>query len=334
MSVAPPGPLPTRTPGRWRRAALTLVAAAVAVLGAVVVAPAAEASDPPPANQKYQNVLSHLCLTPAGGSTSLNATMVQYSCEGYLAIRTWNAYWNSAAGAYQIQNAYTHLCLSPAGGSTGLNVVVVQYSCDGDPSRLWRFVPRTGVGGQGPLDVRNVKSNRCLSPAGGSTSYNAAIVQYTCDSDPSRGWKVFTPRQIQSANAGGYCLTPAGSSGGANVQAVTYYCNLEAARLWHLVPVGTENSSTFYLENVYSTFCLSPAGAGTAVNTPVVQFYCDSNPARFWRLIPEGNGAGQLQNVATGLCLSPAGEDTGINVGIVQRYCDRAPSRIWRLLNV
>ena len=64
--------------------------------------------------------------------------------------------------------------------------MIVQYYCDTDPARAWRLLPD----GTGHYKIQNVKSNLCLSPAGGSTGLNTTIVQYACDADPSRLWRM------------------------------------------------------------------------------------------------------------------------------------------------
>jgi Ricin-type beta-trefoil lectin domain-like len=98
-------------------------------------------------------------------------------------------------------------------------------------------VPRTGVGGQGPLDVRNVKSNRCLSPAGAGTALNTPIVQFYCDSDPARFWRLIPEGngagQLQNI-ATGLCLSPAGGGTGINVGILQYYCDRDPSRIWRL----------------------------------------------------------------------------------------------------
>lgn len=281
-------------------------------------------------SEKYQNWFSHLCITPAGGSSDLNVTIVQYTCDG-LGIRSYTGIWNQDAWAYELQNTANHLCLSPAGGNTGLNTVLVQYTCDNDPARLWTFNPTTSLSGSGPLELKNAKSGLCISPADGSTDLNAALVQYVCDNDPARNYQVFRPQIIQSTNAGGYCLGIAGSSNTLNNVAASDYCDRMAYRLWHLVPFGKESSTTFFLEDVGDTWCLSPAGAATGLNVAIVQYACDSNTARSWRLLTTSPGYGKLQNMASGLCISPAGGGTGVNVTMVQSSCDNDASRIWHV---
>jgi len=72
--------------------------------------------------------------------------------------------------------------------STDNNVKALQFDCDGDPSRTWRI---TDVTGSGLHQIRNVRTNKCLTIAGGvSTGNNVDAVQFNCDNDLSRQWTI------------------------------------------------------------------------------------------------------------------------------------------------
>jgi cytolethal distending toxin subunit A len=223
--------------------------AALALLGTLLMATPAQAADPYN-DLKIQNLNSRLCLSPAGGSTANNATIVQYLCQT-AAFRTFNATWSATQHAYQIMNDDSYKCLSPAGGSTGLNVAIVQFTCDNDQSRYWNITKKSGV-----WTLQNLKSGLCISPAGGGTGLNTPMVQYTCDGNVARNWDLFTPVGIQSQNSGDWCATVAGGSATPNTVAVTYYCDMHEnpARLWEEVATTTPNS--IMLRNVATGLCL------------------------------------------------------------------------------
>ena len=57
-----------------------------------------------------------------------------------------------------------------------------------DPSRTWRI---NDVTGSGLHQIRNVRTNKCLTIAGGvSTENNVTALQFNCDSDLSRSWVI------------------------------------------------------------------------------------------------------------------------------------------------
>jgi cytolethal distending toxin subunit A len=71
----------------------------------------------------------------------------------------------------------------PTGESKG---AALQFTCDSDPSRTWRI---NDVTGSGVNQIRNVRTDKCLTIAGGeSTENNVTALQFTCDTDLSRRW--------------------------------------------------------------------------------------------------------------------------------------------------
>lgn len=155
----------------------SLIATLMAIAVLLPAAPAGAA-----ANVQLVNAHSHLCLSPAGGSTGVNVVVVQYYCDRDTS-RLWSYPPFPGGGSY-IRNLHSGLCLSPAGGSAGLNVSLVQYYCDANPARNWTFTYKT----PDTSYMYNQASHLCASPAGGSTGLNVVIVQYFCDTDFARGW--------------------------------------------------------------------------------------------------------------------------------------------------
>lgn len=77
----------------------------------------------------------------------------------------------------------------------------------------------------------------CVSPAGGSRERNEETVQYFCDADPSRAWRIepvdgniVKIRNVKS----GLCLTIAGGSAERNIPAVQYSCDADPSRFFRL----------------------------------------------------------------------------------------------------
>jgi hypothetical protein len=137
----------------------------------------------------------------------------------------------------------------------------------------------------GELSIMNVRSELCLSPAGGANGRNVQIVQFMCDQDLSRFWRfvVIEGDVVQIKNSlSDLCLTIAGGSADRNIASVQYLCDKDPSRRWRYSPV---DRTTFRLVNVKSGLCLTIAGGGAARNTTAVQYACDGDPSRDWRIV-------------------------------------------------
>jgi endonuclease/exonuclease/phosphatase family metal-dependent hydrolase len=161
---------------------------------------------------------------------------------------------------------------------------------DRTPSRLWpsdhagvvaSFLPQRNSTQE---KLTNVQTGKCLTIAGGvSTDNNVGAVQFTCDSHPSRTWRLNSVGgefQIQNLETG-KCLTIAGGvSTDNNVGAVQFTCDSHPSRSWILKNVG----GVFQIQNLETGKCLTIAGGvSTDNNVGAVQFTCDSHPSRTWR---------------------------------------------------
>ena len=90
------------------------------------------------------------------------------------------------------------------------------------------------------LMLINVQTGKCLTIAGGrSTENNVESVQFDCDSDPSRRWRItdvtgtgiYQIRNVQTNK----CLTIAGGrSTENNVTALQFNCDSDPSRRWTL----------------------------------------------------------------------------------------------------
>ena len=88
------------------------------------------------------------------------------------------------------------------------------------------------------LMLVNAKTGKCLTIAGGvSTDNNVPAVQFDCDSDPSRTWRIddvtgsgiYQIRNVQTNK----CLTIAGGvSTSNNVTALQFSCDTDLSRRW------------------------------------------------------------------------------------------------------
>lgn len=131
----------------------------------------------------------------------------------------------------------------------------------------------------------NRQTNKCLTIAGGrSTENNVVAVQYICDSDRSRRWRligsdgVYKIANLQT----GKCLTIAGGrSTENNVRALQYDCDDDRSRRWSLVHVAS--GGIYKVENLQTRKCLTIAGGrSTENNVEAVQYNCDDDRSRTW----------------------------------------------------
>jgi hypothetical protein len=136
----------------------------------------------------------------------------------------------------------------------------------------------------GRVEIANLNSGLCLSPAGGGRNPNDQIVQYLCDDHPSRYWSFErvdgnTVKIVDQDNK--LCLTIAGGSRDPNIAAVQYYCDAHPSRQWDYEIV---DGTKFRLRNLNSGLCLTIAGGSTDRNVVAVQYPCDGHPSRDWRI--------------------------------------------------
>jgi cytolethal distending toxin subunit A len=132
----------------------------------------------------------------------------------------------------------------------------------------------------------NAKTGKCLTIAGGtSTANNVVAVQFDCDSDPSRRWKlnetaagIYQIRNLQT----GKCLTIAGgTSTDNNIRALQFDCDSDPSRTWRINDVT--GSGINQIKNVKTSKCLTIAGGTSSDNNiESVQFDCDSDTSRRW----------------------------------------------------
>jgi cytolethal distending toxin subunit A len=139
------------------------------------------------------------------------------------------------------------------------------------------------------LMLVNAKTSKCLTIAGGvSTENNVGALQFDCDEDPSRTWRlsevtgngVYEIKNVQTSK----CLTIAGGvSTENNVPALQFECDGDLSRTWRITDVT--GSGLYQIKNVQTAKCLTIAGGvSTENNVPALQFNCDGDLSRHWRI--------------------------------------------------
>lgn len=137
------------------------------------------------------------------------------------------------------------------------------------------------------FQIVNVQTGKCATVAGGTTTENNHdLVQFDCDTHPSRRWKVtnFDGSSYQLINAQtGKCATVAGgTSSENNLRLVQFTCDTDPSRRWK---VSDWDSSSYQIVNVKTRECATVAGGTSSDNNlQLVQFTCDTDPSRRWTL--------------------------------------------------
>ncbi|MBW2734274.1 MAG: RICIN domain-containing protein [Deltaproteobacteria bacterium] len=119
-----------------------------------------------------QAVHSNHCLDVAYWSTSLGATVLQYSCHGGDNQRF---SFVQVGDAFHFRNVHSGLCLAVADSSTALGADIVQLPCKSDESQRFALEPRGDA-----YALRNIHSSLCLDVAYWSQDPSANVIQYTC----------------------------------------------------------------------------------------------------------------------------------------------------------
>ncbi|MFJ3159206.1 RICIN domain-containing protein [Streptomyces kanasensis] len=143
------------------------------------------------------------------------------------------------------------------------------------------------LAGNGAVQMIDVQTRKCATVAGGtSTENNVELVQFTCDTHPSRRWRLanWNGNSYQLVNVGTRkCMTVAGGvSRENNVQLVQFTCDTHPSRRWRVV---NWNGSSYQVVNAGTRKCATVAGGtSTENNVRLVQFTCDTHPSRRWTL--------------------------------------------------
>ena len=139
------------------------------------------------------------------------------------------------------------------------------------------------------LMLVNAKTGKCLTIAGGvSTENNVEAVQFDCDGDASRTWRlsdvtgsgVYQIKNVQTEK----CLTIAGGvSTENNVTALQFDCDNDLSRTWRIS--DTTGTALYQIKNVQTEKCLTIAGGvSTENNVTALQFDCDNDLSRRWTI--------------------------------------------------
>ena len=136
-----------------------------------------------------------------------------------------------------------------------------------------------------PVMLVNVKTGKCLTIAGGTSTANSLpTVQYNCDEDLSRRWVITQAGggyQVKNARTNKCLTVEGGTSSENNLRTVQFDCDDDPSRRWKLIDM----SGSYQLKNVKTEKCATIAG-GTSSDNNIegVQYDCDDDTSRTWTL--------------------------------------------------
>ena len=296
-----------------------------------------------------RNVNSQKCIDVFGGSTSKNANVQQYSCNGG-ANQRWE-FIELGNGQFAIRNVNSGLVLDVARDSRGNGRTCNSFP--GTVAQTQRWVTR---GSNNNFEIVNVNSSKCLDVLGGGMGNNVNIVQMQCSGRANQRWYAgysmpggpgpggpgMPPPPPPPGMGGGpsgarqftgmirsvgsnKCVDVYGDSRqpGANVQ--QYGCNGGANQKWVFVTVGRNE---YVIQNVNSNLVLSVAGADRRNGANVQQSVWNNGPNQRWRGKGPNNNF-ELVNVNSGKCLDVQGGGNGNNVNIDQADCTGGANQRW-----
>jgi len=131
-----------------------------------------------------------------------------------------------------------------------------------------------------PLQLMNVGTGECLSPAGGGTAVSTTVVQFFCDTDKARRFtllKIGKNFELRD-NKSNKCLSPASDGTAPNATIVQYFCANDPSEAWTLS--FQQFTGSYRLVNVRSRLCLAMPTASSPTNAAAVQHACDTDPSR------------------------------------------------------
>jgi internalin A len=185
---------------------------------------------------------------------------------------------------------------------------------------------------EGQVVLANMQTGKCLGVADERSDNNAPVVQFDCDSEGWRLWRLVETAdgfQVQNVQTD-KCLTIAGGVSTANsLPTVQFNCDAHASRQWKVTATG----DGFRVENLLTEKCLTIAGGVSTENgVAAVQFNCDRDPSRFWS-IRAAEPEVMLVNRQTGKCLAVEEGRIDNNAPTVQFDCDGNAWRLWKLID-
>jgi hypothetical protein len=128
-----------------------------------------------------RNINSQRCIDVIGSSTSKNANIQQYACNGG-GNQRWE-FVDLGNGQFAIRNINSGLVMDVAGDSRANGANVKQFPWNGGKNQRW--ITR---GPYNNFELVNVHSGKCLDVLGAGRGNNVNIVQWQCNGGRNQRW--------------------------------------------------------------------------------------------------------------------------------------------------
>jgi hypothetical protein len=136
----------------------------------------------------------------------------------------------AAYGPYGMFGYQSQKCVDDPNGSTA-NVTMIIYTCLGGGNQRW-YLEDTDTG---YYQIVNQQSGKCLTVLNASTSNNAPIIQYACNTGDNEEWTLRNAWQDQNSpyfwyydvvnRHSGRCITVKNASTNNGASLLQYTCN-------------------------------------------------------------------------------------------------------------
>ncbi|WP_331765232.1 RICIN domain-containing protein (plasmid) [Streptomyces sp. NBC_01384] len=141
---------------------------------------------------------SRLCVGIAGGSSNLNAPVVQFKCISH-EDQGWYLPWQAGSSVQNLKGTQGFIknfgarnrCLGTASGMTGDSTKIVSKACNAqNRDEIWLPVSAARWGYPGFYVLENAKAGlgSCLGVPSGSTAGSVQLVLYHCNGHPDQMW--------------------------------------------------------------------------------------------------------------------------------------------------
>ncbi|MFD4476053.1 RICIN domain-containing protein [Streptomyces sp. NPDC058471] len=148
---------------------------------------------------------------------------------------------NADVRLFQLKNNANRFnqCLTPQGGGTTNGTVVTLWDCIPYSSSMNEKYPQLWAWDDKARTLRHVASNKCLTPKGGASGTNGAVLTlWTCDQggESSQKWAIGDDPRTISTLWGSKCITAKGGSVNPGVWATLWSCNTTGtgSQNWYL----------------------------------------------------------------------------------------------------
>ncbi|MBB6571321.1 hypothetical protein HPO96_23810 [Kribbella sandramycini] len=285
---------------------------------------------------------SSQCLDVWNSSQADSERLVQHACHGGINQRFRIS---RIAGTDQFEIRTAHFqgnvndgrprCLDVENMLQDDERAILQWPCMGTSNQQLLIEYLEGSSYDTVVRLKFAHSAKCASPAGGTTTQDATIVQRTCTAEASQQWILragFNPAQ----------LTGKFRVRGSNTEFVLDVENcLPEARMrmwdwiagspcqrWQLKPLGDD---VYKIVEPSTGEAIDVPGCTDALAQTVATMPESESSCQRWRIEPAFNGSWSITRESNGLSLDVAGCSTARDAGLITWRYWNGPCQRWRL---